>query len=96
MTRVPHRILVLVSLLVATYAALTLASAFSVRMRHATDLPTVAHDLDVTVRRAIAPSRVDLWLRRAGQWGSGIQQADQEQGLRARHRVTVLRGGYIS
>jgi len=36
MTRVPHRILVLVSLLVAAYAALTLASAFSVRMRHST------------------------------------------------------------
>jgi len=62
MARVPHRILVLVSLLVAAYAALTLASAFSARMRDATDLPTVAHDLDVTVRWAIAPSRVDLWL----------------------------------
>ena len=39
------------------------ASAFSVRMRDATDLATVTHDLDVTVRRAIAPSRIDLWLR---------------------------------
>jgi hypothetical protein len=39
------------------------ASAFSVRMRDATDLPTVARDLDLTVRRVIAPSSVGLWLR---------------------------------
>jgi len=42
------------------------ASVFSARMRDAIDLPTVAHDLDVTVRRAIAPSRVGLWLRGSG------------------------------
>lgn len=42
------------------------ASAFSVRMREATDLPTVAQDLDLTVRRAIAPSSVGLWLRSGG------------------------------
>ena len=39
------------------------ARAFSVRMRDATDLATVANDLDVTVRRAIAPSSLGLWLR---------------------------------
>jgi len=39
------------------------ANAFSVRMRDATDLATVANDLDVTVRQAIAPSSIGLWLR---------------------------------
>ena len=47
----------------ARYDGERTASAFSVRMRDATDLPTVTHDLDVTVRRAIAPSRIGLWLR---------------------------------
>ena len=47
----------------ARYDGERTASAFSVRMRDATDLPTVTHDLDVTVRQAIAPSRVGLWLR---------------------------------
>ena len=47
----------------ARYDGERTASAFSVRMRDATDLPTVAADLDLTVRRAIAPSRVGLWLR---------------------------------
>jgi len=47
----------------ARYDGERTASAFSVRMRDATDLPTVAADLDVTVRRAIAPSSVGLWLR---------------------------------
>ena len=41
------------------------ASAFSIRMRDATDLPTVTYDLNDTVRRAIAPSSVGLWLRRS-------------------------------
>ena len=50
----------------ARYDGERTASAFSVRMRDATDLPTVAHDLDVTVRRAIAPSSVGLWLRGSG------------------------------
>ena len=48
----------------ARYDGERTASAFSVRMRDATDLPTVAQDLDLTVRRAIAPSSVGLWLRR--------------------------------
>ena len=47
----------------ARYDGERTASAFSVRMRDATDLPTVAQDLDLTVRRAIAPSSVGLWLR---------------------------------
>ena len=50
----------------ARYDGERTAGAFSVRMRDATDLPTVAHDLDVTVRRAIAPSSVGLWLRGSG------------------------------
>ena len=50
----------------ARYDAERTAGAFSVRMRDATDLPTVARDLDDTVRRAIAPSRVGLWLRGGG------------------------------
>jgi len=47
----------------ARYDGERTASAFSVRMRDATDLPTVAADLSGTVRRAIAPSNVGLWLR---------------------------------
>jgi hypothetical protein len=39
------------------------ATAFSVRMRDATDLPTVLDDLHATVGEAIAPSRMGLWLR---------------------------------
>lgn len=50
----------------ARYDGERTASAFSVRMRDATDLPTVAHDLDVTVRRAIVPLSVGLWLRGSG------------------------------
>ncbi len=50
----------------ARYDGERTASAFSVRMRDATDLATVTHDLDVTVRRALAPSRVGLWLRGGG------------------------------
>ena len=50
----------------ARYDAELTASAFSVRMREATDLPSVARDLDDTVRRAMAPSRVGLWLRGSG------------------------------
>jgi hypothetical protein len=47
----------------ARYDAERTASAFSARMRDATDLPTVVDDLHGTVRQAIAPSRVGLWLR---------------------------------
>ncbi len=50
----------------ARYDGERTASAFSGRMRDATDLPTVANDLDATVRRAIAPSHLGLWLRRSG------------------------------
>ena len=49
----------------ARYDGERTARAFSIRMRDATDLPTVTYDLDATVRRAIAPSSVGLWLRRA-------------------------------
>jgi hypothetical protein len=49
----------------ARYDGERTAGAFSVRMRDATDLLTVAADLDATVRRAIAPSSVGLWLREA-------------------------------
>jgi len=50
----------------ARYDGERTASAFSVRMRDATDLPTVAADLDLTVRRAISPSSLGLWLRGSG------------------------------
>ncbi len=50
----------------ARYDGERTASAFSVRMRDATDLLAVTTDLDVTVRRALAPSRVGLWLRGGG------------------------------
>jgi hypothetical protein len=50
----------------ARYDGERTAGAFSVRMRDATDLPTVAGDLDDTVRRAIAPSRIGLLLRGGG------------------------------
>ncbi len=49
----------------ARYDGERTASAFSVRMRDAVDLPTLVEDLDATVRRALAPSRVGLWLRQA-------------------------------
>ncbi len=42
------------------------ATAFSERLRDQVDLPMLAADLDTTVRRAIAPAAVGLWLRRAG------------------------------
>jgi hypothetical protein len=47
----------------ARYDGERTASEFSARMRDAIDLPTLTHDLDATVREAIAPSRLDLWLR---------------------------------
>ena len=50
----------------ARYDGERTAGAFSVRMRDATDLSTVAGDLDATVRLAIALSRVGLWLRGGG------------------------------
>jgi len=39
------------------------ANAFATRMRDVTDLSTVAVDLDATIRRALAPSKVGVWLR---------------------------------
>ncbi len=50
----------------ARYDGERTAAEFAVRMRDATDLLAVTDDLDVTVRRAIAPSRVGLWLRGGG------------------------------
>ncbi|HEY8847409.1 MAG TPA: hypothetical protein VIM24_12155, partial [Candidatus Limnocylindrales bacterium] len=47
----------------ARYDGERTASAFSIRMRDATDLPKVTDDLDVTVRRAIAPRSLGIWLR---------------------------------
>ena len=66
-----------VAMLVATIVVAVIASRMptdegfdpwfiGILMRDATDLPTVAHDLDLTVRRAIAPSSVGLWLREGG------------------------------
>ncbi len=50
----------------ARYDGERTAAEFATRMRDATDLATVTHDLDVTVRRALAPSHVGLWLRGGG------------------------------
>jgi hypothetical protein len=47
----------------ARYDGERTASAFATRMRDAIDLPTVTGDFDATVRQAIAPSRIGLWLR---------------------------------
>ncbi len=47
----------------ARYDGERTASAFSVRMRDATDLRAVLDDLHGTVGEAIAPSRIGLWLR---------------------------------
>jgi hypothetical protein len=47
----------------ARYDGEQMASAFSERMRDATDLPTLVDDLHGTVQEAISPSRVSLWLR---------------------------------
>jgi hypothetical protein len=49
----------------ARYDGEQTAISFSVRMRNATDLPTVTRDLEGTVRHAIAPSSLGLWLREA-------------------------------
>ncbi len=47
----------------ARYDAERTTSAFSERLRNEVDLAAVAADLDDTVRAAIAPSRVGVWLR---------------------------------
>ena len=50
----------------ARYDAERTTAAFSERMRDQVDLPTLASELDATVRQAIAPSSVGLWLRGDG------------------------------
>lgn len=50
----------------ARYDGDRMASAFSTRMRDAIELPTVTADLDRTVRAAIAPTSLALWLREPG------------------------------
>jgi MFS family permease len=64
----------------ARYDAERTASAFSVRMRDATDLGAVTHDLDATVRRAIAPSRMGLWLRGVSRGSSSAGQGTRSDG----------------
>lgn len=59
----------------ARYDAEQTVAGFASRLRDEVDLPTLARELDATVRQAIAPSSVDLWLR----------------GSVARHGVPVLR-----
>jgi hypothetical protein len=48
------------------YDAERTTAAFSELMRDQVDLPTLARELDATVRQAIAPSSVGLWLRGGG------------------------------
>jgi len=50
----------------AQYDAERLISAFAERLRDQVDLPTLADELDVTVRRSMATATVDLWLRGGG------------------------------
>ena len=47
----------------ARYDAEGTAAAFSARLRDQVDLAALATDLDLTVRGAVAPSAVHLWLR---------------------------------
>ena len=47
----------------ARYDAERTLLAFSERLRNEVDLPTVAADLDATVKTAVAPKTVGLWLR---------------------------------
>ena len=49
----------------ARFDAERTTAAFADRLRDQVDLPMLAADLDATVRQAIAPSRVGLWLREA-------------------------------
>ena len=49
----------------ARYDAELTASAFSERLRNEVDIQTVAVELDTTVRRAMAPGGVGIWLREA-------------------------------
>ena len=47
----------------AHYDAESTTMAFSTRLRNEVDLPTVTTDLETTVRDAIAPATLSLWLR---------------------------------
>jgi hypothetical protein len=47
----------------ARYDGERTANAFSERLRNQVDLPAVAADLQMTVRAAIAPTTVAVWLR---------------------------------
>ena len=47
----------------ARYDSEQTAVAFSTRLRDEVDLPAVTADLDATVRAAMAPTTVDVWLR---------------------------------
>lgn len=47
----------------ARYDAGVTAAAFSERLRNEVDLPTLSNELNDTVRAAISPSSVSLWLR---------------------------------
>jgi hypothetical protein len=57
----------------AQYDAERTAVAFSERLRDQVDLPELANELAATVRQAIAPSSVGLWLRRVD--GCGLRFA---------------------
>ncbi len=48
------------------YDAEQTVADLTTRLRDEVDLPTLASELDATVRRAIAPSSVGLWLRAGG------------------------------
>jgi hypothetical protein len=50
----------------ARYDAERTTAAFAERLRDEVDLPTLTSELDATVRRAIAPTTVGLWLRGSG------------------------------
>ncbi len=49
----------------ARYDGARIADAFAERLRDEVDLPTLAADLDGTVRASVAPAHVGFWLRRA-------------------------------
>ena len=50
----------------ARYDAERTVTAFGLRLREAVDLATVVFDLDATVYAAIAPDRIEVWLRTGG------------------------------
>lgn len=49
----------------ARYDAELTSAAFSERLRNEVDIQAVARELDTTVRRAMAPGGVGIWLRQA-------------------------------